>query len=130
MSCEGTLMHCRLQEEMSANPVETSVFTVVSEPPGLGGVLTAHNSSLGGHCHPTPETFLSQECHLSCLFLSPFQPERINPELNQKGYSVKSDIWSLGITMVACDNNCGPGAGGLGREAGVGWTSRARGGRL
>ncbi|NXO45243.1 MP2K6 kinase, partial [Locustella ochotensis] len=27
-------------------------------------------------------------------------PERINPELNQKGYSVKSDIWSLGITMV------------------------------
>lgn len=35
---------------------------------------------------------------LSCLSL--FQPERINPELNQKGYSVKSDIWSLGITMV------------------------------
>lgn len=29
-----------------------------------------------------------------------WQPERINPELNQKGYSVKSDIWSLGITMV------------------------------
>nr|XP_048673752.1 dual specificity mitogen-activated protein kinase kinase 6 isoform X2 [Caretta caretta] len=27
-------------------------------------------------------------------------PERINPELNQKGYSVKSDIWSLGITML------------------------------
>lgn len=31
--------------------------------------------------------------------LSP-QPERINPETNQKGYNVKSDIWSLGITMV------------------------------
>lgn len=28
------------------------------------------------------------------------QPERINPETNQKGYNVKSDIWSLGITMV------------------------------
>ncbi|XP_062387934.1 dual specificity mitogen-activated protein kinase kinase 6-like [Sardina pilchardus] len=27
-------------------------------------------------------------------------PERINPELNQRGYSVKSDIWSLGITLI------------------------------
>ncbi|XP_077405955.1 dual specificity mitogen-activated protein kinase kinase 6 isoform X2 [Vanacampus margaritifer] len=27
-------------------------------------------------------------------------PERINPETNQKGYNVKSDIWSLGITML------------------------------
>ncbi|KAL7979255.1 hypothetical protein Chor_015279 [Crotalus horridus] len=27
-------------------------------------------------------------------------PERINPELNQKGYNVKSDVWSLGITLV------------------------------
>ncbi|XP_045069084.1 dual specificity mitogen-activated protein kinase kinase 6-like [Coregonus clupeaformis] len=27
-------------------------------------------------------------------------PERINPETSQKGYNVKSDIWSLGITMI------------------------------
>ncbi|KAJ6659732.1 hypothetical protein lerEdw1_018447 [Lerista edwardsae] len=27
-------------------------------------------------------------------------PERINPELNQRGYNVKSDVWSLGITLV------------------------------
>uniref|UniRef100_A0A8D2KQT0 mitogen-activated protein kinase kinase n=1 Tax=Varanus komodoensis TaxID=61221 RepID=A0A8D2KQT0_VARKO len=33
-------------------------------------------------------------------------PERINPELNQKGYSVKSDIWSLGITMVRGHSCC------------------------
>lgn len=33
-------------------------------------------------------------------FWSLLQPERINPELNQKGYNVKSDVWSLGITMV------------------------------
>ncbi|KAK1162744.1 dual specificity mitogen-activated protein kinase kinase 3-like isoform X1 [Acipenser oxyrinchus oxyrinchus] len=27
-------------------------------------------------------------------------PERINPELSQKGYNVKSDVWSLGITLI------------------------------
>lgn len=27
-------------------------------------------------------------------------PERINPDTNQKGYNVKSDIWSLGITLI------------------------------
>lgn len=44
------------------------------------------------------------------------QPERINPELNQKGYNVKSDVWSLGITMVrqraeASALRCGCGMG-------------------
>lgn len=42
------------------------------------------------------------------------QPERINPELNQKGYNVKSDVWSLGITMVTPRAGicaCSPGAG-------------------
>lgn len=45
------------------------------------------------------------------------QPERINPELNQKGYNVKSDVWSLGITMV-------PGLGlwaGGGQAGAHGW---------
>ncbi|KAI8494688.1 PREDICTED: dual specificity mitogen-activated protein kinase kinase 6-like isoform X1 [Branchiostoma belcheri] len=27
-------------------------------------------------------------------------PERINPDVNQKGYDVRSDIWSLGITLI------------------------------
>lgn len=27
-------------------------------------------------------------------------PERINPELNQDGYDIRSDVWSLGITMI------------------------------
>ena len=40
---------------MSVNPVETLVFTVVSETPGPGGMLMAHNRSLGSHCHPTPD---------------------------------------------------------------------------
>lgn len=39
--------------------------------------------------------------HEPDLISFPFQPERINPDLSQKGYSVKSDIWSLGITMVS-----------------------------
>ena len=81
MSCEGTLIHCRLKEKMSVNAMETSVFTVVSETPGLGGMLMAH-------CHPTPETFLSQECHhLSCSVSFPArenkprtQPEGIQRE--------------------------------------------------
>lgn len=40
-------------------------------------------------------------CFCTSYSSAPFQPERINPDLNQKGYSVKSDIWSLGITMVS-----------------------------
>ncbi|KAK3089931.1 hypothetical protein FSP39_007715 [Pinctada imbricata] len=27
-------------------------------------------------------------------------PERINPEEGQKGYDIRSDVWSLGITMI------------------------------
>ena len=27
-------------------------------------------------------------------------PERIDPARNKKGYDVKSDVWSLGITMI------------------------------
>jgi len=27
-------------------------------------------------------------------------PERINPEKNQTGYDIRSDVWSLGITMI------------------------------
>ena len=29
-----------------------------------------------------------------------FQPERINPPKGQHGYDIRSDVWSLGITMV------------------------------
>lgn len=73
---------------------------------------------------PPPETLSSWECHLICLFLSPLQPERINPELNQKGYSVKSDIWSLGITMVTCDGHSQ--LWGSGHEAEMGWVLRPK----
>ena len=30
----------------------------------------------------------------------PFQPERIDPHHSSRGYDVRSDIWSLGITLV------------------------------
>jgi hypothetical protein len=34
---------------------------------------------------------------ITCIY---FQPERINPDRDMKGYDIRSDIWSLGITMV------------------------------
>lgn len=43
------------------------------------------------------------------------QPERINPELNQKGYNVKSDVWSLGITMVLLRAGSSPASWARGR---------------
>lgn len=36
-----------------------------------------------------------------CLVVFFCQPERINPESGQKGYDIRSDVWSLGITMVS-----------------------------
>lgn len=58
------------------------------------------------------------------------QPERINPELNQKGYNVKSDVWSLGITMVTpragicvCSPRVGMGFGQVGLCPAVGSAS-------
>jgi len=34
-----------------------------------------------------------------------FQPERIDPSASRQGYDVRSDVWSLGITLVRmmCD---------------------------
>lgn len=40
------------------------------------------------------------------IFLTPgmlgrmFQPERIDPSASRQGYDVRSDVWSLGITLV------------------------------
>lgn len=36
---------------------------------------------------------------MSMIFLS--QPERINPEASSQGYGIRSDVWSLGITIVS-----------------------------
>lgn len=30
-----------------------------------------------------------------------FQPERIDPSASRQGYDVRSDVWSLGITLVS-----------------------------
>lgn len=29
------------------------------------------------------------------------KPEKINPDLAKNGYSIKADIWSLGISLVS-----------------------------
>lgn len=38
--------------------------------------------------------------NMSFILCTLLQPERINPESGQKGYDIRSDVWSLGITMV------------------------------
>lgn len=89
---------------------------------GLGRVLTESNNTFGNRFCLHPSLYWATRS-ISVIFpflncLPPFQPERINPELNQKGYSVKSDIWSLGITMVTYDHHCG--LWGFGHETGCG----------
>lgn len=39
----------------------------------------------------------SQQLHL----LLGFQPERINPETGNQAYDTRSDVWSLGISLVS-----------------------------
>lgn len=38
---------------------------------------------------------------MSQFFAVLFQPERINPEPTNPDYGIRSDVWSLGITMVS-----------------------------
>ena len=33
--------------------------------------------------------------------ISLLQPERIDPRASSKGYDIRSDVWSLGITLVS-----------------------------
>ena len=36
----------------------------------------------------------------SSLFYCVLKPEKIDPSLSGNGYSIKADIWSLGISMI------------------------------
>lgn len=36
-------------------------------------------------------------CHNNCIF---FQPERIDPSGNPSHYDIRSDVWSLGISLL------------------------------
>lgn len=45
----------------------------------------------------TSGVFLYVHCSL-CVFVP--QPERIDPSASRQGYDVRSDVWSLGITLV------------------------------
>lgn len=42
------------------------------------------------------ELLLTRVSFLWCVF----QPERIDPSASRQGYDVRSDVWSLGITLV------------------------------
>lgn len=39
----------------------------------------------------------------------PLQPERIDPSASRQGYDVRSDVWSLGITLVSPGKSESPG---------------------
>lgn len=39
-------------------------------------------------------------CITEYFHLSILQPERIDPSASRQGYDVRSDVWSLGITLV------------------------------
>ena len=45
--------------------------------------------------------FLSTEAIVTTVSFS-LQPERINPPKDANGYDIRSDVWSLGITVVRC----------------------------
>ncbi len=42
---------------------------------------------------------IERKCN-SDVFLA-LQPERIDPRASSRGYDVRSDVWSLGITLVS-----------------------------
>lgn len=68
---------------------------------GGGSIVGTHACDFGGRTSTLfASSLLSSDFNLLLFYFFPVQPERINPELNQKGYNVKSDVWSLGITLV------------------------------
>lgn len=46
---------------------------------------------------------------LKTNFAAAQQPERINPSKDMKGYDIRSDVWSLGISMVCNSRQTGLG---------------------
>lgn len=48
------------------------------------------------HTWPLQSWTPANLCKCSCVF----QPERIDPSASRQGYDVRSDVWSLGITLV------------------------------
>lgn len=55
--------------------------------------LNTHSVSL-----KSSMAFVYFSCLFCCLL---FQPERIDPSASRQGYDVRSDVWSLGITLVS-----------------------------
>ncbi|RXM32810.1 Dual specificity mitogen-activated protein kinase kinase 3 [Acipenser ruthenus] len=66
---------------------------------GISGYLVdSVAKTMDAGCKPYMAVSITKKDKNGFAFCKP--PERINPELNQKGYNVKSDVWSLGITLI------------------------------
>ncbi len=58
-------------------------------------------STLGGSCYYLFIDFLARSLHVRVLILVLYpQPERIDQSIGKKGYDVRADVWSLGVSLV------------------------------
>lgn len=66
--------------------------------------ISSHHHKMCYFHHTSPVCFSAAldilEQFISLPYNLLFQPERIDPRVANQGYDVRSDVWSLGITLV------------------------------